>query len=279
MKTLKPIAGFLAAVLAVASCTKEPEGTESPARSPYVDVTVEGSVPATKVTLSGVKPLWEKGDKIGVFTEDLVLCPAFTAGTGGSATTTFSGQKPDYSVLSYAFYPYDASASYSKSGMSLTLPEKQAGTVRSAVMVATGSEAEGFTFHNVLSVVRFKVPSSMNVRKVEIVRDDRVSGPFTVNTSTFGITSTTPSSYLEKRVEISKTSALSGEYILAVLPSTSRKLEMALTNGAGKVAFVSADFTSGNAFEAGRIKNLGTVPTTLTFHDAALVADPTTTQL
>lgn len=279
MKTLKPIAGLLAAVMAVASCTKEIQGTDSTARAPYVDVTVEGSVPATKVTLDGVTPLWEKGDKVGLFTEGLVLCPAFTADAGGAASTTFSGQKPEGSALAYAFYPYDASATYSKSGMSLTLPRKQSGSAHDAVMVATGSEKDGFTFHNVLSLVRFKVPASLGVRKVEIVRDDRVNGPFTVDTGSFGITSTAPASYVDSRVEIGGTSALSGEYVLAVLPSTSKKLEMALTDGTGKVAFVSTAFPSGNAFVAGRIKNLGTVPATLSFHDAALVADPTNTQL
>lgn len=279
MKTLIPLAGILAAVVSVASCTKETESTDSPARAPFVDVTVEGSVTATKVALDGATPLWEKGDQIGFFTGDLVLCPAFTANLGGSSSTTFSGQKPEGSVLSYAFYPYDESATYSKSGMSLTLPRKQSGSAHDAVMVATGNEKDGFTFHNVLSVVRFKVPASLNLRKVEIVRDDRVNGAFTVNTGTFAISATDPSTYLDCRAEIGGTSALSGEYVLSVLPSTSKKLEMALTNSAGKVAFVSTDFPSGNAFVAGRIKNLGTVPTSLTFYDAALVADPTSTQL
>lgn len=279
MKTLKPFAGILAAVISVASCTKENERTEFPAHAPLVDVTVEGSVPATKVSLEGAVPLWEKGDRIGVFTQDLTLCPAFTAQAGGNASAAFSGQKPEYSVLSYAFYPYDASATYSKSGLCLTLPQKQSGSAHDAVMVAKGSEKDGFLFHNVLSLVRLTVPASLNLRKVEIVRNDRTNGPFTVNTDTFGITSTEPSTYLDSRVEVGGTSALSGEYVLAVLPSTSKKLEMALTNGAGKVAFVSTAFPSGNAFVAGRIKNLGTVPTNLTFQDAALVADPTSTQL
>ena len=279
MTTPRPLAGFLAAVIAVASCTKEIEVADSVTHAPLIDVTVEGSVPATKVTIDGATPLWEKGDRIGVFTEALVLCPAFTANAGGTATTTFSGQKPEYSVLSCAFYPYDASATCSKSGLSLTLPQKQSGTAHDAVMVASGNEKDGFSFHNVTSLLRLTVPASLGLRKVEVVREDRACGPFTVNTGTFAVTSTAPSTYLDSRVEVSGTSALSGEYVLAVLPSTSKKLEMALTNNAGKVAFVSTTFKSGNAFVAGRIKNLGTVPATLTFYDAALVADPTTTQL
>ena len=54
---------------------------------------------------------------------------------------------------------------------------------------------------------------------------------------------------------------------------------MALTRSDGKVAFVNTTFPSGKAYEAGRIKNLGTVSQTLTFYDAALVADPSNQQL
>ena len=54
---------------------------------------------------------------------------------------------------------------------------------------------------------------------------------------------------------------------------------MALTRSDGKVAFVNTTFTSGKAYEAGRIKNLGQPGTSMTFHDAALVADPADKQL
>ena len=287
MKTLHRILGSLAAALAIASCTKETADKAVPeSHKDLVDVTVEASVPEnednpdtpeTRVTLNGATPLWTKGDQIGIFTEDLTLCPPFTAGSGGSKSTTFSGQKPEYSVLTTAFFPYDASASISKSGVCLTLPRKQSGEAADAIMVGTGNEKDGFAFRNVCSLVRMTLPAALNLRKVELVRDDRVAGPFTVDTDSFSVSATAPSTYLDSRAEINGT--LSGEYVLAVLPSSSKKLEMALTNDAGKVAFVSTTFKTGNAFVAGRIKNLGTFPTSLTFFDAALVADPTNTQL
>ena len=281
MKTLHRILGSLAAALAIASCTKEMADEAVPeSRKNLVDVDVEASMPEdseTRVTLNGVTPLWTKGDQIGIFTEDLVLCPPFTANTGGNRSTTFSGQKPEYSVLTTAFYPYDASATFSKSGVCLTLPRTQSGAASNAVMVGTGSEKDGFVFRNVCSLIRMTLPSSLNLRRVELIRNDRVAGPFTVDTDNFSVSSASPSTYLDSRAEI--TGTLSGEYILAVLPSASKKLEMALTNSAGKVAFVSTTFKTGNAFVAGRIKNLGTFPTSLTFYDAALVADPTNTQL
>ena len=280
MKTLHCILGFLAAALAIASCTKE-EDFETSSETNYnlVDVTVKASFPDTRVTLDGTTPLWTKGDRIGIFTEDLVLCPPFTANSGGSKSTTFSGQKPEYSVLATAFFPYDASATVSQEGICLTLPRKQSGTVTDAVMVGTGNGTDGFSFRNVCSLVRLTLPVSMNIRKVELIRSDRVTGPFTVDTDTFSVSSDAPSTYLDSRAEITGTSAMSGEYIFAVLPSASKKLEMAMTNDAGRIAFVSTTFKTGNAFVAGRIKNLGTVPASLEFYDAALVADSTNTQL
>ena len=149
MKTLQHLSGWIAVTLAVVSCTKE-SGDSSPAQyTPLVPVTVEASVPATKVTLDGNTPLWSEGDQIGIFTEDLVLCPAFTALSGGSATTSFSGQKPEYSVLSTAFFPYDATATFSKSGLELDLPQAQSGKAGDAVMVAP--EAWRMALHSRMS--------------------------------------------------------------------------------------------------------------------------------
>lgn len=272
--------GCIAAVLSAISCQKEAAVTAETisATDKLVPVTVEATVPETRVALEGNLPVWTKGDQIGIFTADKVLCPPFTAQTGGSASTTFSGQKPEWSTLTTAFFPYDAKAALGSAGLSFTLPQSQSGKVSDAVMVGTGNQNDGFTFRNVCALLRMSVPANLNLRKVEVVRDDRVTGPFTVS-SDFGITSEAPTSYLEKRAEVSGTSALSGEIILSVLPSASQQIQMALTRADGKVAFVNTTFTSGKAYEAGRIKNLGTPGTSLTFHDAALVADPTDKQL
>ena len=273
--------GCVAAVFTAISCQKEADtASPSPATGNLVPVTIEATVTGTRVTLpaGGNLPAWTQGDKIGVFTADKVLCPPFTAQAGGSASTTFSGQKPEYSRLTTAFFPYDADATLGASGIGLTLPQSQSGRIADAVMVGTGNETDGFTFQNVCSVLRMQIPASLNIRKVEVVRDDRVTGPFTVSAD-LRITSSNPTSYLEKRAQVAGTSVLSGEILLSVLPSTSKKLQMALTRSDGKVAFVNTTFTSGNGFEAGRIKNLGQASASLTFHDAALVADPTDQQL
>ena len=231
-------------VFTAISCQKEADTAHTaPATGKLVPVTVEATVPETRVSLSagGNLPAWTQGDKIGIFTADKVLCPPFTAKTGGSASTTFSGQKPEYSHLTTAFFPYDANATLGAAGIGLTLPQSQSGRIADAVMVGTGNENDGFTFQNVCSVLRMQIPASLNIRK--------------------------------------GTSALSGEILLSVLPSTSKTLQMALTRSDGKVAFVNTTFTSGKGFEAGRIKNLGQASASLTFYDAALVADPTNQQL
>ena len=280
MKTLLAL-GCIAAAFIVISCQKEADMADPVhATGKLVPVTVEARVPETRVSLpaEGDLPLWTAGDRIGVFTADKVLCPPFTARTGGSASTTFTGEKPEWSHLATAFYPYDAKASMGSAGLNLTLPQSQTGNVADAVMVGTGNENDGFTFRNVCALLRMTVPASLDVRKVEVVRDDRVTGPFTVS-SGFGISSTDPTSYLEKRAEVSRTSAISGEIVLSVLPSASKQIQLALTRSDGKVAFVNTTFPSGKAYEAGRIKNLGQAGSSLTFHDAALVADPTDSQL
>ena len=280
MKTLHAL-GCIAAVFAVISCQKEAEmAFPVPATGQLVPVTVEATVPETRVSLpqGGNLPVWNQGDRIGILTSDNVLCPPFTAKTGGSASTTFTGEKPEGSRLAVAFFPYQADATLKDSRLSLTLPHSQSGKVAEAVMVATGNEDDGFQFRSVCTLVRMDIPASLDIRKVELVRDDRVTGPFSVGTS-LNVTSAAPSSYLEKRAEVTGTSALSGEVILSVLPSSSKKIQLAMTRSDGKVAFVNSTFTSGKAYEAGRIKNLGTVNQTLTFYDAALVADPSNQQL
>lgn len=271
--------GCIAAVFTAISCQKEADMADpAPATGKFVPVTVKATVPETRVSLDGNLPVWTKGDQIGVFTADRVLCPPFTAQTGGSASTTFSGEKPEQSRLTTAFFPYDANAVLDDAGLSLTLPQSQSGKIADAVMVGTGNENDGFSFKNVCALLRMNVPASLGVRKIEVVRDDRVTGPFTVG-SDFSISSADPTSYLEKRAEVAGTSALSGEILISVLPSTSKLLQMALTRADGKVAFINTTFTSGKAFEAGRIKNLGQAGSSLTFHDAALIADPAEKQL
>ena len=270
----------LAALTSMIGCRKE-AGKETPADNDilYVDATVEATLLESKVSLDGKTPVWNAGDRIGIFTSDGQLCPAFTAGEGGASSTTFSGQKPSGSVLTTAFYPYDSGASVSGGSITLTLPHEQSGNAADAIMVAAGSQEGGFVFHNVCCLVKFSVPSSLNVRKVEILSDGLLSGSFSVNTSSFAVSAGSPSSSSDKSVVLSSSSALSGEYVLAVVPGTGKRLQMAFTRGDGKIALVNKDFGTGKPFAAGVIKNIGTVPASLEFFDAAQVGNPVTSQM
>ena len=283
MKTLLHITGCVAALIALASCAKEAGQAASDTIGTLVPVTIKAAVPATRTDLDGKTPVWLDGDAIGVFTSDGTLCPqAFTTDDDYASSANFSGLKPEYSRLSMAFYPYSADAGAEGDVLSLTLPRQQSGTPADAVMVSLGNEQNGFNFENVCCLVKMNIPASLSVRQVELVRGDQVSGPFTVDTSDSpfpveGVSNL--SDYQDFRAWVKTSYNLSGTVFLSVLPSSSTRLEMALTNASGKVGFIATNFSSGMPYGAGRLKNLGSIPTTLTFHDAALVANPTSQQL
>lgn len=272
----------IAALLSVASCGKEALEAPAAPEKNMVPVTVTASVPQTRTLLQGRTPVWEQGDRIGFFTADYDFCPAFTAGEGGTATTTFSGLKPEYSDLTVAFYPYDESAEFDDGTLHLRLPGEQSGRPGEAVMVGTGDEGDGFSFANVCCLVKMNVPASLGLRKIELVRSDQVSGAFRVDTDRFPLRaagSSSLSDYRDMRAVLNGSSTLSGEQYLSVIPSSSTRLELALTNAAGKVGFIATNFSSGVPYTEGRLKNLGSLPATIQFYDAALVADPTSQQL
>ena len=115
MKKLLFLSGALAVLLA-ASCEKKVVETDFTEEIRMVPVTLTGTLPETaeadsRVTLDGVTPKWTAGDPVAIFTTSGVKCTdPFTAQTGGSATTTFSGTKPDGSTLAFAVFPASSAA-------------------------------------------------------------------------------------------------------------------------------------------------------------------------
>lgn len=255
-----------AALTVAAACQKESMSPDG-----MVPVTINASLPDTKVSIDGVSPKWQSGDKIAVFTTDGTLCPAFTTSDSGSQSASFSGTKPEGSTLGAAVYPYSAAVSMSGGTITIEVPAEQDGTAATAVMA---SPADGsFNFSNLLSVVKLNVPYSLDIRKIEILRDAPACGKASLNSSTMALT--VPSGGATN-VSISTGSTLSGDIYVSLLPSSSSKLEMVLTNGYGKMALISKNMGSGAS--AGHIKNLGSVPSTLSFSDTALIGDATSTQ-
>lgn len=278
MKKLFLLSGCLAALIALASCEKKVVETDFPQdETLMVPVTLTGSIPETRVSLDGVTPKWTTGDRLAILTADGALCPAFTADQGGSATTTFSGTKPDGSTLSFALFPYSSYVSQSGGNYTLSLPATQDGTLGSAMMAAKVPAGEGeMVFSNLLTVVRVSIPSGMRITRIELQRSDRVSGSFTVNGSTLAVTPAASPTDVDKRVVVEKSSGFSGEDVLiSVLPSSSKQLDLILTNAEGKMALVSK--TLKTDFSAGHLKT-ATVPSNLVFSDVAKIGASTASQ-
>lgn len=265
-------------LMAIAACDKNAPQEAGKDNKPFEEVTVEAGIDAdTKVSVSGTAPVWTAGDKISMFTSDGTQC-ALTADKGGSTTTTFSGMKPTGSTLTTAFYPYSADYSQSKSGFSLTLPQKQDGTAANAMMMGTGSQESGYSFTNINCVIRMNVPSSLAVTKVELIRDDPVTGKFSLTASGSGYSISSPSSISDSDRSAVATSskAFSGHVYIATLPSSGKGYTLIFTNTSGKVAVKSGTFAK--AYTAGTIKDLGTV-SGLTFGDVASVSGSASSQL
>lgn len=258
------------------------QSTEQPVpdRTDLVPVCVNASILDTRTSIDGVSSEWTEGDQIAFITEDLDLCPPFTADESGS-TTTFSGEKPSGSHLRYALYPYDSKASYSKSGIMATLPSQQDGSFASAIMVSEGNEADGFTFESACCILKLNVPSSLNIVKVEVFSEDQLTGRFGVDFANGGLkfTSFDPSAISEQKAVVTKGgSVISGTVYIAILPTGAKELSLAFTDRSGKVATVSKALPSRKPLSYGTIKELGTVKN-LTFEEAAPISDPTYSQL
>lgn len=246
----------------------------------FEKVSVDASILSTRTSADGLSPIWTEGDQVAFITADLELCPPFEAVSGGSTSTSFSGEKPEGSSLAYALYPYDKYASFSKSGIMTYLPSKQDGSFSNAIMVAEGNEADGFTFMNVCCLLKLYVPSYLEIEKIEVYREDQVSGDFSVDfdDDELWVHTSSPMSIEDQKAVIVGDGILSGEYYICVLPSDSKELSIAFTDTSGKVAIVSKPFSTGHSFFSGAMKDLGTVGG-LSFGDAAPISDPTYSQL
>ena len=106
--------------------------------------------------------------------------------------------------------------------------------------------------------------------------DSALSGNFTVNGSTLAVTAPSSPSEAAKTVSVSSSSALSGDVLIAIIPSSGKNLQMVLTNASGKCVLINKDL--GTALTKGHIKNLGSVPTGITFSDVAKIGSSTSSQ-
>ena len=259
------------------------QSTDQPAADrtkDFVPVSVDASIIETRTSINGSSPAWTEGDQVAFITEDLELCPPFTANESGAATT-FSGEKPAGSNLRYALYPYDPDASYSKSGIMTSLPSEQDGSFSNAIMVAEGNETDGFIFESVCCILKLDIPSSLNIVRVEAFSEDQITGGFGVYSSEQGLQVVTsdPSDISEQRAVVTHDgSVISGTIYIAILPSGAKELSLAFTDRSGKVATVSKTLPSRKPLSYGTMKELGTAKN-LSFGEAAPISNSTYSQL
>lgn len=268
------LSGIVATVAAISCAGNDPQGEI--ADGTMVPVTIKASSISTRTTINGLNPLWCAGDEISVFTSDFTMCDPFVTDQGGVTAAFFSGMKPSGATLPYAIYPYNSSTTYDRriGKVYSTLPSRQDGTGSCGIMMAVGGEEEGYDFVNACCLVKVNIPASLNVTKVILSSDGQLCGGFFADFDGTPSISGSNSSAANSVVIASNDDGFSGDVMLAVLPSTSTAYAMAFVNDEGKVAYNSGNFSS--SFQAGHIKSLGTLSSSLTFRPAAGIGEGTT---
>ena len=233
-----------------------------------IDKTFRVNVTETRTTLDGTSVVFSKGEALSVY--DGTANRKFTTDAAGSCVN-ISGTVSSTATEFYALSPYLSSTVFTKSGTKVTAKttlsssqEATAGSFENGVNISASSSSSStsFSMQNLLAVAKFTLSSSNldghKFKSVELSGSYALAGDVVV---TYGTTcSISAGSSTVKSVSLSRSngSALSdGTYYIAVLPNAGGSITMKFTAQDGSVAVKKA--TLGSAFEAGVIKNLGTV--------------------
>ena len=161
MKTSKIFIMALACMAAL-SCAKGIDNPSAPSASKNVFTAEkeEFEVPA-KSTLQGKKAIWEAGDEIAVYADD-VDAVKFTAESEG-ASVQFRAET-DITGSSFLFaYPYNAAKGVQDGKLLLTIPSEQTARTSSfdphaALSAASATDlTKAVKFKNVLALLKFKI--------------------------------------------------------------------------------------------------------------------------
>lgn len=222
----------------------------------------------TRTTLEGTKVLFAEGEGISIY--DGSGNREFTANEAGS-NVSFSGDVSATATEFYALSPYSASTIFTKNGSTVTakttLPAVQEATPGSFedgvnISAAKASSSDSFSLENVLSIAKFTLSSANlgghQIASVEITSTYPLAGDVVVtygeSCSAAGGTNTV------NKVTLSHADGsvlADGTYYIAVLPNAGGEIALKFTDSEGCIATKTATLKS--AFEAGSIKNLGTV--------------------
>ncbi len=267
---------FLPAVIGMmaAGCARiEPEIPENPRETAKKDEILisksfQAEVAETRTSLEGLSVLFAQGESISIW--DGAENREFKADEAGS-NVSFSGKVSATATEFYALSPYSASTVFTKSGSTVTakttLPSEQtavAGTFADGLNIsaAQSDSKDSFSLDNVLTVVKFNLESANlsghAVTSVELTSAYPLAGDVTV---TYGETSTAAAgANTVNKVTLAKADGSTmedGSYYFVVLPNAGGEISLKFTASDGYTATRTATLKS--AFEAGSLKNLGTV--------------------
>ncbi len=271
---MKRLALFLlpAAMAFMAGCAVvelEQVGKEEPAREEIlVHKSFKAGTVDTRTTLDGKKVVFSKGESISIY--DGSANREFKADEAGS-NVSFSGEVSSTATEFYAMSPYSGSTTFAKSGSTVTAKT----TLASSQVATSGSYEDGmnisaakadsydqFSLVNVMSIAKFTLASANlgghKIASVELTSSYPLAGDVVV---TYGDTPTAAAgSNTVKSVTLAKANGASfedGTYYMVVLPNAGGEISLKFIDPDGCTAIKTATLKS--AFEAGSIKNLGTV--------------------
>ena len=256
---------------AAAGCSRmEPDVPVTPSKNDEILIpkSFQAGVAETRTTLEGVSVLFAKGESISIW--DGTGNREYKADEAGRSVS-FSGEVSESATEFFALSPYSAETVFTQSGGMVTaktvLPSAQtavAGTFADGLnLSAAKSDAEdSFSLENVLSVGKLTLSASNlgghTVTSIELSSTYPLAGDVVV---TYGDTpSAAAGASTVKTVTLTKAdgSALEdGTYYFVLLPNAGGPISLKFTASDGYTATKTATLKS--AFDAGSIKNLGTV--------------------
>ena len=222
----------------------------------------------TRTTLDGKKVVFSKGESISIY--DGSGNREFKADEAGP-NVSFSGEVSSTATEFYAMSPYSESTVFAKSGSAVTaktvLPSAQVAIPGSFedgmnISAAKADTQDQFSLVNVMGVAKFTLASANldghSIMSVALSSTYPLAGDVVV---TYGETpSAAAGSNTVNTVTLAKANGSSfddGTYYMVVLPNAGGEITLKFTDPDGFTATKTATLKS--AFEAGSIKNLGTV--------------------
>lgn len=179
-------------VSAAVSCQKEGFGGSENTRETEIATIVAGE--KTRTSLSGNEVHWTSDDVIAVY-DNFGYKNKFYVQEASASYATFSGEVTSGTTQIYAVYPDELAGAISGSTVNVTIPVDQTSKVGSFaeehnISVAKGTktpgveEIENITFKNVVSYLKFTIPSYIeDAKSVTFSTSRAIAGSATVDAS------------------------------------------------------------------------------------------------